>query len=262
MNDLLGREGLAELRLLAASRALLAFDFDGTLAPITPLSDRAAMRPRTRHLLAEVAGTWPCAVISGRRLADLRPRFDGIPIRWFVGSHGAEGAAPMPGATRLRRSVIRWRERLRSGLAEQAGVWVEDKGIALAVHYRGSPRRARARGAILGVAGTLDGARVVPGKCVVDVLPASAPDKGAALAHLVEMLAPERVLFAGDDVTDEDAFARDLGVPSTTVRVGGSGPTRARYRLDGQGAIDGLLEELLEERGCVNSGPGAASHRR
>jgi trehalose 6-phosphate phosphatase len=262
MTDLLGEDGRLELRRLAGSRALLAFDFDGTLAPITPFSDRAAMRPRTRHLLAEVARTWPCAVISGRRLSDLRPRFDGIPVRWFVGNHGAEGAGPVPGAARMRRSVVLWRERLLAGLAGLPGVWVEDKGMALAVHYRGSPRRALARRAILGLAGTFDGARVAPGKCVVDVLPASAPDKGAALAHLVEVLSPERVLFAGDDVTDEDAFARDLGVPTTTVRVGGVGPSRARYRIAGQGAIDGLLGALLEEGARLSSGPGAASPSR
>jgi trehalose 6-phosphate phosphatase len=260
MNDLLGSEGLAELRLLAGSRALLAFDFDGTLAPIVRHSDRAAMRSRTRHLLAEVARTWPCAVISGRRLVDLQPRFEGIPVRWFVGSHGAEGAAPLPGACRVRRSVLHWLERLRADLPDLPGVWVEDKGMSLAVHYRGSPRRAHAREAILDVARTFDGARVVPGKCVVDVLPASAPDKGAALAHLVEALSPERVLFAGDDVTDEDAFARDIGVPCTTVRVGGAGPSRARYRLEGQGAVDTLLEVLLGER--LSSGPGAAFHYR
>jgi trehalose 6-phosphate phosphatase len=112
------------------------------------------------------------------------------------------------------------------------------------------------------VAEDFDGARVLPGKCVVDVVPASAPDKGAALAHLVEVLSPDRVLFAGDDVTDEDAFGRDLGVPATTVRVGGEGPSRARYRIDGQDAIDGLLGALLEEGARLSSAPGAASPSR
>ena len=76
----------------------------------------------------------------------------------------------------------------------------------------------------------------------------AAPNKGTALAHLVGLLEPERVLFAGDDDTDEDAFEMDLGVPSTTIRVGGAGPSRARFRLEGQDAIDRLLQILLDSK--------------
>lgn len=249
MTDLLGPDGLAELRLLAGARALLAFDFDGTLAPIVRFSGRAAMRPATRRLLAEVARCWPCAVISGRRLSDLRPRFEGVPVRWLVGNHGAEGVVPVPGARRLRRKVVAWRERLRDELVDEPGVWAEDKGLSVAVHYRGSPRRASVRERILGIAQAFEGARVVTGKCVVDVAPREAPDKGAALLHLVRIVEPDRVLFAGDDATDEDAFGRELGIPCTTVRVGGEGPTLARFELAGQGAVDALLGALLDARG-------------
>jgi trehalose-6-phosphatase len=75
-----------------------------------------------------------------------------------------------------------------------------------------------------------------------------APNKGTAPAHLVHLLEPERVLFAGDDDTDEDAFEMDLGVPSTTIRVGGAGPSRATFRLEGQDAIDRLLQVLLDTK--------------
>ncbi|HET8723870.1 MAG TPA: trehalose-phosphatase [Anaeromyxobacteraceae bacterium] len=248
MTDLLDAPGLAELREVAASHALLAFDFDGTLAPIVRNSDEAAMRPRTRRLLARIALRFPCAIISGRRVADLRARFDGIPIRWFIGNHGAEGVVPFPGASARRQTVSGWRESLQDGLGSREGVWIEDKGFSLSVHYRNAPRRTAARDAILESARRLPGVRIVPGKCVLNLVLETAPNKGTALAHLVGLLEPERVLFAGDDDTDEDAFAVDLGVPTTTIRVGGTGPSRARFRLEGQDAMDRLLQVLLDAK--------------
>lgn len=246
MTDLLSPTGMAELRDVASSQALLAFDFDGTLAPIVQRSHAAAMRPRTRRLLAQVARRFPCAIISGRRLSDLRPRFDGVPIRWFIGNHGAEGALPFPGARQNREAVAEWRDSLRSAAEAWEGVWVEDKGYSLAVHYRDAPQRVAARKNILGLARYLPQARVIRGKCVVNLVHESAPNKGTALAHLVGLVDPERVLFAGDDDTDEDAFDRDLGIPVTTIRVGGTGPSRARFRLEGQDAMDRMLEVLLD----------------
>jgi trehalose 6-phosphate phosphatase len=251
VTDLLHAPGLAELREVASSHALLAFDFDGTLAPIVRDSHEAAMRPRTRLLLARIASRFPCAIISGRRLSDLRARFDRMPIRWFIGNHGAEGVVPFPGALELRRTVMAWRDSLQSEVDRWEGCWIEDKGYSLSVHYRNAASRRGAREAILRSAGSLPGARVVRGKCVVNVVLIAAPNKGTALAHLVGLLEPERVLFAGDDDTDEDAFAVDLGVPSTTIRVGGAGPSRARYRLEGQDAIDRLLQILLDSKAGV-----------
>ncbi|HQR29862.1 MAG TPA: trehalose-phosphatase [Anaeromyxobacteraceae bacterium] len=251
MTDLLGAPGLAELREVAASHALLAFDFDGTLAPIVRNSDDAAMRPRTRRLLARIALRFPCAIISGRRVADLRARFDGIPVRWFIGNHGAEGVVPFPGASAHRRTVSGWRDSLLAHLGSLEGVRIEDKGFSLSVHYRNASRRREARAAILESARHLPAARIVPGKCVVNLVLDTAPNKGTALAHLVGLLEPERVLFAGDDDTDEDAFAVDLGVPATTIRVGGTGPSRARFRLEGQDAMDRLLQVLLDAKADV-----------
>lgn len=248
MIDLLGTPGLAELREVAGSHALLAFDFDGTLAPIVRDSNGAAMRPRTRKLLAQIALRFPCAIISGRRLSDLEARFDGIPIRWFIGNHGAEGVVPFPGASGLRRTVMGWRDAIQAEVDRWAGTWIEDKGFSLSVHYRNAVNRRGAREAISRLAVGLPGARVVPGKCVLNLVLDGAPNKGTALAHLVGLLEPERVLFAGDDDTDEDAFEMDLGVPSTTIRVGGAGPSRARFRLEGQDAIDRLLRILLDSK--------------
>jgi len=171
-----------------------------------------------------------------------------MPIRWFIGNHGAEGIVPLPGSTGLRRIVAGWRDALQEEVGRWAGARIEDKGFSLSVHYRDAVDRTAVREALSRVAVGLPGARVVPGKCVVNLVLDGAPNKGTALAHLVGLLEPERVLFAGDDDTDEDAFEMDLGVPSTTIRVGGAGPSRARFRLEGQDAIDRLLQILLDAR--------------
>ncbi len=86
----LSRKSKTLLRELTASKALLAFDFDGTLAPIVDDPGRARMRSRTRRLLRRLASAYPCAVISGRSRADLRERLAGTGIRRTIGNHGAE----------------------------------------------------------------------------------------------------------------------------------------------------------------------------
>ncbi len=245
MTDLLGPEGRDELRRVAAARSLLAFDFDGTLAPIVRRAGDAAMRPHTRALLAAVAARWPCAVVSGRARADLRPRFAGVPVRWLIGNHGAEGLLEPREARRMRGVVREWRDLVAARVAAMPGVLLEDKKLSLSVHYREAPRPDGARLAVLDAVADLRGARVVEGKRVVNVVLASAPNKGSALAHLVGAAHPERVMFAGDDDTDEDAFDREVGVPFTTVRVGIRGPSRAKFFLFGQDAMDRLLEILL-----------------
>jgi len=100
---------------------------------------------------------------------------------------------------------------------------------------------------------------VVPGKRVLNVVPTGAPDKGMALARLTRRGGFERVLFVGDDDTDEDVFRRDLGVESVGVRVGRHSKSAARYYLRRQSDVDRLLERLWEERG--RSGRSGAAGR-
>jgi trehalose 6-phosphate phosphatase len=245
VTSLFSERGRAVLASAGESRTMLAFDFDGTLAPIVRSPGSAAMRRGTRALLREVARLYPCAILSGRAVGDLRSRFDGVPVRWFIGNHGAEGVTR---AAPDRERVLRWRKALRPVAARNGGVTIEDKRLSLAIHYREATDGARARRAILNVASALQGARVVPGKRVINLVPVEAPDKGAALAALVARVRPEMVLFAGDDETDEDAFQRGLDVPYVTVRVGRTVRTHARFFVGGQKAVDRLLMALLAGR--------------
>ena len=96
MIPILSGQGGDILDQIAAARALLAFVYDGTLAPYTEERTAADMRPETRALLRTAALLYPCAVISGRARADVAARVEGIPLIGVIGNHGAEaGFGPL-----------------------------------------------------------------------------------------------------------------------------------------------------------------------
>jgi trehalose 6-phosphate phosphatase len=244
--DLLLPSHLPRLRRFAAGRVLLAFDFDGTLAPIVDDRADARARPATLALLAELVRRYPVAVISGRTVADVRERLGGVAVAAIVGNHGIEPSAAMPDAA---RDVAAWTPLLRAALAAEPGVVVEDKRFSLAVHYRGATDRARSRAAIHAAAALLPSSpRVADGHSVVSLVPAYAPTKGDALRALQGSLGADATLFVGDDVTDEDAFAAQDGVESLGVRVGRLAGSAAPYFIRSQSEIELLLERLIASR--------------
>jgi trehalose 6-phosphate phosphatase len=131
MRNILTERNVAVLRSFVRSNVLLAFDYDGTLAPIVSDPDRAAMRPKTRELLGLLSGSFPIAIISGRARADLRPRLQGIDVRGVVGNHGAE---PSGATARFRDRVRGWESVLERELGAWDGVRIENKSFSLAVH--------------------------------------------------------------------------------------------------------------------------------
>jgi trehalose 6-phosphate phosphatase len=245
VSHLLAARHRPELARLAAGRTLLAFDYDGVLAPLTRLPGGSPMRAATARLLGRTAARWPVAVISGRSFRDARRLSQGL-AQVVVGNHGYElGHARAVPRTVLAR-VQRWRRELERGLAGLPGWHIEDKRSTLSIHF-GLRRTWRSVGVeVERAAAALPGARLVPGKQVLNVLPARFPHKGDALLALLSRLRLEAALFLGDDVTDEDAFA--IGPPRVVgVRVG-PGPSQARFRLRGQGEVDELLRRLAALR--------------
>jgi trehalose 6-phosphate phosphatase len=257
---LLGAGGRGALRALVAGRALLAFDFDGTLAPLAERPQDARLPARTRRLLARVARLYPCVVISGRAHRDLLRHLRRLPLVAVAGCHGAEGADD--GRTRAHgpSRVGRWSNALRRRLRRLRGVALEPKPHGVAVHYRAALDREAARGSILEAVATLEGVRLIPGRDVVEVVAADAPTKGDALAAIRRQLKPRATLYVGDDLTDEDAFASRGPGGLLPVRVGAEGRTSARFRLDAQSEVESLLDELL--RLAPRGRPRAASPRR
>jgi trehalose 6-phosphate phosphatase len=246
MKALLTRTNRVLLDQLAWSNVLLAFDFDGTLAPIVANRHQAVMRGRTAALFNAVCQRYPSAVISGRSKADVARRLNGAKVRYLIGNHGLE-----PG-TRLgtfERQVVRAHPRLEAALAGVAGIDIENKRYSLAVHYRRSREKARARDAIRRAVATLpDPMRIIPGKLVVNVVPEAAPSKGDALLALRDRTEADVAMYIGDDVTDEDVFRLDQPGRLFTIRVGRSRASAARYYLRQQREIDVLLEQLVALR--------------
>lgn len=235
--------GSAILRAIAASRPLLAFDFDGTLAPIVADRQRAYMRPSTTSLLAELARRFPCAIISGRAHEDIAARVTPVAPRFIIGGHGADTGrrqAQRFDAFRLAHHIF------EEALASVRGVDIEDKQTSLAIHYRHARNRAQARAQITTAATRLPfEVRLVPGKLVINVVAAHAPDKGAALLRLRKKSGVSTALYVGDDITDEDVFRIDQPGRLFSVRIGAHRHSAARYYLPSQSAINWLLRELL-----------------
>jgi trehalose 6-phosphate phosphatase len=244
------------LHSLADQDALLAFDFDGTLAPIVDDPVSPSMRPQTRHLLAQVAQLYPCVVISGRPEQDVLRLLSGVTVWYVIGNRGLH---PPPALERLSADVGRWETTLADRLGRIDGVLIENKGISLAVHYRRAAERERARAAIADAAALLGKVRVVQGKEVVNFLPEDGPDKGRSLERVRAHLGCRATLYVGDDETDEDAFRLE-GV--TGVRVGHREGSAARYFLNDQEEVDDLLEQIALARPRAQRRPEAAPRSR
>jgi trehalose 6-phosphate phosphatase len=227
----------------ARSNVLLAFDFDGTLAPIVDHPRDAVLRPATKALLRQVTQLYPCVVISGRSRADVRHRLSGTGVHSVVGNHGAD----LCSGRGLHERVALWESQLETGLADLTGVWVENKGLSLSVHYRNSPEKREARRRAVKAGITLAGAKVTPAKQAVNIVSSAVPDKGKAVEIQLQQLGCERVIFIGDDNTDEDVFVRDLGGALLGVTVG-TRKSAAGYRLRSQLEIDRLLRTFVELR--------------
>lgn len=234
----------ALLSTLARSNALMAFDFDGTLAPIVEHPDQARLRPRTQALLKRLCGLYPCMVISGRLRQDVRSRLRGTGIRYVVGNHGAE----LGDTRKLRRVVAEWMSILTPELAGLAGVWIEDKQLSLTVHYRQSSQKVRARKMIYSLAQKLPGAKLIAAKQALNVVPEGAPHKGMALEAQRTRLKCDTALYVGDDVTDEDVFSLRPPGGLLGIRVGANPASLARFWLREQSEIDDLLRVLAELR--------------
>lgn len=247
MQHLFSLEGEIALARTLQQRPLLAFDFDGTLAPIVARPNDARLSKGVSTRLARLAAQLPIAIVTGRSVDDVRGRL-GFEPRFIVGNHGAEDAGAATAVHEPSEALSRLRSRLREQLPvlAAAGVTVEDKGHSLALHYRLSRTRVRALQVITDLLAERDEAlRVFGGKLVVNVVAQLAPDKADAVRALVHRSASSCAIFAGDDVNDEPVFA---SAPAgwLTIRVGRDEPrSRAQFFLDSPGEMALLLERMV-----------------
>ena len=249
MKHLFSNEGQHALAAVLALKPLLAFDFDGTLAPIVARPDDVRVSTAVTHRLAQLAQWRPVAIVTGRRVADVTPRL-GFEPAYIVGSHGAEDPALANAAAHdVALASARTYLVAQTAALEDAGVTFEDKGSSMALHYRLARDREKALQCIAAAVANLGpGLHTFGGKFVVNLVAEHAPDKGDAVQRLVARSESGAALFVGDDVNDEAVFeiAPDHWL---TVRIGRDSPgSRAQFFLDSHAEMAHMLQLMIDLR--------------
>jgi len=229
-------------------------DFDGTLVDIAPHPEAIRVADGLTGLLEDirrVAGG-AVAVVTGRMLADLDAYLH-MPDLAASGVHGLErrGCDVIDPGEReeARRALSLIRDCASGLLARYPALQVEDKGEAIAIHFRSAPEKgSEVLQTMTRAADTANGTlSVLNGKMVVEVKP-SAATKGAAVeAFLAQpVFAGRRPCFIGDDVTDEDGFRVCKARGGITIHVGpDTAETMAEYRLPSPDAVHRWLGQLV-----------------
>ncbi|WP_330305470.1 MULTISPECIES: trehalose-phosphatase [unclassified Streptomyces] len=264
-----GRDGLDAI-LARPARAVIALDFDGTLAPIVPDPEQARAHPAAVPALATLAPkVASVAVITGRPagVAVRHGGFAGVPglehlvvlghygaERWDAVSGTVNAPAPHPGVAAVRAELPGCLDRVGAW----QGTWIEEKGRAVAVHTRRASDPQAAFEALrepLTDLATRHGLIVEPGRMVLELRPPGM-DKGVALLEYVREIGAESVLYAGDDLGDLPAFAavdklRSDGIPGLLVCSGSSEVAeladRADLVVDGPPGVVRLLSALAAQ---------------
>lgn len=233
--------------LIDPARDALFLDFDGTLVPIADRPDAIAPDVGLVALLARVriGLRGRMVIVSGRTLVDL-DRHLGEAAPLAAGVHGVEirGAGALDTDYEAQRALAR----ARLLLAQEAGeLLVEDKGYAIALHFRQQPDLGALAGQLAAriaeqSSGTLG---VQPGRMVFEIKPATANKGRVVRAFLQEPLfAGSRPVFVGDDLTDEAGFDAAVAAGGYGVLVGERLSSAAAFALPDVAAVHAWLAAL------------------
>jgi trehalose 6-phosphate phosphatase len=240
-----------ELRRLPPG-ALLAFDFDGTLAPIRRDPYRAALPSRFARTLDRLSKIYPIAIISGRSLTDLEEKFPNHGFH-LVGSHGfetklADGRIRGRAKAGWHAQAKKWKQALEKAMQtnpDLRGMVIENKDHSLSLHFRGLRHSDRAIAAARTLAKSFPHSpRIVGGHFVLNLVPRDSADKGEGLRSLMKAIGAKSALFIGDDVTDEHVFEKRIpGVLGIRI-LALPGKTKAPHVLTSRVAILPVLRIL------------------
>lgn len=232
-----------DLARLVAGRPrplLVGLDVDGVLAPIVGHADDAVLLPGIAEALAAVEqlADVDLAVVSGRSLAGLE-QFGFDADVHVIGSHGAETRDVTMSPLDAREGlVLQALDDAAVAAAARAGVgaWIERKPASVVLHVRQADDAdgLLAIAALIDAVDSIDGASTKIGSGVLESF-ARRADKGTALVELGRRLGAATMVFVGDDVTDEEAFAR-LGADDVAIKVGPA-ETIAAHRLCDPAAV-------------------------
>lgn len=242
----------------------LFLDYDGTLSPIAQTPAKAYMPDRTKELLLKLSKMPNCkiAIISGRSLSDISKRV-GLKNIVYAGNHGFEIKGPKikfksPISRKYRKILEEIKAELEKSLSPFKGVFMEDKGFCLTVHYRlADENDISAIVSRFYVATFINEFRnniqVKSGKMVREIRPPILWDKGVAALWLLGQqsfaMKDKKMevlpVYIGDDLTDEDAF-QVLRKRGLTIFVGKPDGTKARFYLKDMKEVAIFLTEILK----------------
>jgi len=238
-------------RLAPPSNTAYFFDVDGTLLDIKPRPEDVVADDILRDLLVRLmrAADGALAFVSGRRIDDIDRIFKpltfpiaglhGMEIRYPDGSHKRDDN---PAIASVRPAILNF-------VASHPGLRLEDKGEALAVHFRQAPEYSNEVGHFLQNLARESGLSMQPGKMVAE-LKSSCHDKAEGIALLLGT-APfcgRKPIFFGDDLTDESGFSFVNAQDGHSVRIGGKEEgTQARYYLPDPASLLRALRQLMGE---------------
>ena len=249
------------LKEIKRAESLFIFlDFDGTLTPIVSNPEKAFLSDGMKAILRrlkKIPGVF-LAIVSGRSLKDIRNRVDLKGI-YYIGNHGLEIFKPRYGTKLLFPEKVvlelkKIRNRLYYEFIELEGVFIEDKGYILAIHYRNvNPRWVPSILVALReeMKRSSTPLRLGRGKKVFEIRPNTKVNKGAAILELLGQINPGRVLpiYIGDDQTDEDAFRALKGRERITISVGWRDHSSAQYYVKDPSEVHQFLKIIKKEFG-------------
>lgn len=248
-----------------AAHAALLFDIDGVLAPIVPHANDARVPDEAIALLGALRDRYlVVGVVSGRGLADV-DRLVPVPGLARGGNHGLEVAPPgqaaqlVPDARPHGPAMRAFVTAHPAPVLAPHGVWLEDKGASVSLHFREAPDPVAAEAYLAGPvadAARAAGLRVRTGRMILEVLPDVDVDKGDVVREIVRAAGATTALYVGDDRTDMDAWralramqadggiARALCVLADQPEVGDAVRAAADVALHGTDGVLALLRAL------------------
>ncbi len=237
---------------IPVSEAALFLDLDGTLAPIAPLPELVRPDPlRTallRHIGSALGGR--LAIVSGRTIDDVDRVLDGE-VACVAGLHGLERRVPSRRieTTNPHPDLAKTLTVIQAFAQSRPSLLVEDKGLAIAIHYRQVPEAA---GDVLAFARRIawaTGLKLQEGHMVAELRSPGA-NKGDVLDAFMQEkpFVGHTPIFVGDDLTDEDGFAGAEKMGGRGVLVASSRATLASGRLPGVSEVLRWLGQALESQ--------------
>ena len=247
--------------LTVAADWALFLDVDGTLLEIAQRPEQVHVSDRVMNILtaAEVRFGGALALISGRGISDLDRLFSPLKLR-AAGLHGLERRRD--GGVMENLGEVHLLDRLRGPLSELTsrypGLLLEDKGLAMALHYRQAPEAEQEIKAFIAklVSDGEEPLTVLHGKMVVEVKQMHSNKGKAIAAFMAEAPFAGRLpVFIGDDVTDEDGFQVVNQLDGHSILVGDRAPTVARHGLPDVPTLLSWLEKLAADPTAENGIP-------